>query len=384
MLSAKLSLFYFFYFALLGVMAPYMGLYLEAKGFSLLEIAELVSLLMLTKIVAPNLWGIWADHTQRRIRLVRYGAFTTLICFLFFFFAESFWHYALVIVCFSFFWNAILPQFEVITLFNLADQKERYSRIRLWGSIGFILSVVLAGWLFDKAGIGQFSYVLLLIVLAIWMASLFHFSEPFVAKEDGGEGPSFVEQLSFSPVAIFFLVCFLLQLSHGAYYTYFSIFLEDIGYGKTQIGLLWGLGVVAEVALFVVMHRWFARHALKTILFVALVLTSIRWFLIAEWASVLWLLLIAQLLHAMSFGAMHAASIHFVHRVFHEQNQGRAQALYSSVGFGAGGALGAYISGVVVSAYGYSTAFLMSALIAFLASILVVTQDYEKNLPEIG
>lgn len=383
MLFSKLSLFYFVYFALLGVMAPYMGLYLEAEGFNLLEIGQLASLLMMTKIIAPNIWGFLADRFQHRLLLVRVGGFMTLLCFVFFFLAETFWQYAFVIVCFSFFWNAVLPQFEVITLFNLGDYKSRYGRIRLWGSIGFIIAVVCSGWLFEKHGVDLFAVVLLIVMFLIWLASLFNFKEPKkVHKKEQAE--SFFQQLVRPPVIIFFVVCFLLQLSHGAYYTYFSIFLESEGYSKTHIGIFWSVGVIAEVILFIYMHKWIESHSLKWIICVALMLTALRWYLIGGYVDILWLLLIAQTLHALSFGAMHAASIDFVHRFFAENNQGRAQALYSSVGFGLGGAVGAYLSGFIVRNGDYSSAFYISAFVATLALCLMMTQDLEKIKPEIG
>jgi len=370
MLYTKLSVFYFFYFALLGVMAPYLGLYLESKGFSLLEIAQLSSVLMVTKVLAPNLWGAIADHYQNRLALVRVGAMMTLLCYLGFFFAEVFWHYALVIVLFSFFWNAVLPQFEVITLFNLADLRDRYSRIRLWGSVGFIVSVALLGAVFEQFGIAFFPWVLLIIMIAIWMSSQFHLTEPQSNVVNPIQGLSFLKQLCRRDVLLFFAVCLLLQMSHGAYYTYFSIFLESIGYDKTQIGLLWGLGVLAEVLLFWVMHLWFSRSSIKKIMMLALLLTGIRWGLTAEYSSVVWVLIGAQCLHALSFGAMHAASIKFVHLAFDEASQGKAQALYSSVGFGVGGAAGAYLSGLVVTHIDYEFAFLLSAAMAFCAMFL--------------
>jgi len=373
MLVTKLSGFYFFYFALLGVMAPYLGLYLESKGFSLLEIAQLSSVLMVTKVLAPYLWGAIADHYQIRLKLVRFGALMTMFCYLGFFFVESFWHYALIIVLFSFFWNAILPQFEVITLFNLANYQDHYSRIRLWGSIGFIISVALMGWLFERVGIRYLPWVLLIIVIAIWASSFVNLAEPRATTSCRSVKSSFKEQFGRRDVKLFFIVSFLLHVSHGAYYTYFSIFLESIGYEKTHIGLLWSLGVLAEVALFIVMHHWFSRSSLKVIMMVALAFSGLRWCLIAEFSGVLWVLVLAQCFHAMSFGAMHAASIKFVHLTFDVRNQGKAQALYSSLGFGAGGAAGAYLSGLVVSQTSYDFAFWFSGGIAFLAMFLIAT-----------
>ena len=368
---AKLSSFYFFYFALLGVMVPYLGLFLESKGFDLLEISQLTSVLMITKVIAPNVWGVVADHSQKRLSLVRVGAFCTLFSYLGFFFAESFWEYLLVIVSFSFFWKAILPQFEVITLHALGQARESYSRIRLWGSVGFILAVVLVGYLFEQFDLELFPAVMLIIITCIALSSTMRFGEPHVELAAKGVRDSFTRQLMQPAILVFFLTCLLLHLSHGAYYTYYSIYLETFGHSKAYIGLLWSLGVVAEVILFIYMHRWLKCSSVVSIMFVSLALTALRWWLIAWYADNEAILIFAQLLHALSFGAMHAAAIHFVHKSFERQFQGRAQALYSSFGFGLGGAIGALLSGYLVDLSGYSTAFLVSSLLAVGACVLV-------------
>jgi len=149
----SLACFYFFYFALLGAMVPYLGLYFESQGLSLLEISQLTSILMLTKVLAPNIWGYVADRTGRRLYLVRWGSVLTALSFVGFFWASTFWSFAIIIVLYSFFWNAVLAQFEVITLHNLAERQDRYSRIRLWGSVGFIVAVVILGWVFERVGV---------------------------------------------------------------------------------------------------------------------------------------------------------------------------------------------------------------------------------------
>ncbi len=350
-------------------MAPYLGLYLEEEGYSLFEIAQLLSLLMFTKMIAPIIWGSLADYYNKSVFLVRAGALMTLICYLGFFWAHSFWSIALVIVLYSFFWNAVLPQIEVLTLYNLAKQRNRYSRIRLWGSIGFICSVALCGWLFERQSISLFPWVLLLLIVSIFAVSLFRYKEVEAHALSVDERLSFRQQFFRPAILIFFTVCFLLQLSHGAYYTYFSIYLADIGYSKFQIGWLWALGVIAEVVLFLYMHRWFKRCSIIGIMQVALALTCLRWFGTAYLADSLFAITVLQCLHAFSFGAMHVASIQFVHSHFVQYHQGRAQALYSSFGFGAGGAAGAFLSGFVVMTNDYTMAFLVSALISLTALI---------------
>jgi PPP family 3-phenylpropionic acid transporter len=371
-LFLKLSALYFVYFGLLGVMAPYLSLYLEEEGFSLLEIGQLMSLLMITKMVAPLLWGSLADKYNKSILLVRIGAFMTLLCYLGFFWVHTFWSLAFVIMLYSFFWNAILPQIEVITLYNLAEQRRRYSRIRLWGSIGFIFSVALCGWLFDAWGIKVFPWVLLILISAIFGVSLLGFSEVKIKASTSNKSEhTFQSQLYLPWVILFFIVSFLLQVSHGAYYTYFSIYLADLDYSKVQIGWLWALGVIAEVLMFIVMHRWLKRSSIENIMLLSLLLTIVRWVMTAFYAESLLVIAIMQCLHAFSFGAMHVASIQFVHDNFEQQNQGRAQALYSSMGFGAGGAVGAMISGYIVTSYDYQSAFIFSAIVCFVGVLLV-------------
>lgn len=376
-LFVKLSALYFVYFALLGVMAPYLSLYLQSEGYGLFEIGQLLSILMITKMIAPMIWGGLADKYNKSVILVRIGSLMTLMCYVGFFWAHTFWSIAVVIILFSFFWNAILPQIEVLTLYNLSENRNRYSRIRLWGSIGFICSVILCGWLFEALNVSLFPYVLLVLITLILVVSLLRFNEVSVKSSKKEHGPLFKEQLSKSWVILFFVVCFLLQVSHGAYYTYFSIYLSSLDYSKTQIGWLWALGVMAEVIVFVIMHRWLKRSSIVNIMLLSLLLTIVRWAVTAYYADSMILITVMQCLHAFSFGAMHVAAIQFVHSNFEQHNQGRAQALYSSMGFGAGGAVGAYLSAYIVEGAGYTSAFMMSSLIGVLAFVFVLLMKYQ-------
>ncbi|WP_250658369.1 MFS transporter [Alkalimarinus coralli] len=367
-LYLKLSSFYFFYFALLGGLAPYWGLYLEDAGFSSIEIAQITSVLMVTKVVAPNIWGWVGDHYGKRLELVRYGALLTFIFFLAFYIDKGFWWYVSVMALFSFFWNAILPQFEVITLHSLGDRRERYSRVRLWGSLGFVASVVLLGAAFDHIAISNLPGFLLVIIALIGASSLFSFEQP----DHGGQRSRarFIEALKSPLIIAFLLINFLLQLSHGPYYTFYSIYMEDLGYGRATIGILWAIGVIAEVLLFIVMHHLLKAFSLRSIVIASLLLTTIRWLLVGSISNSLVFLVLAQCLHAASFGAMHAVAIQFVHQYFPADNQGQGQAIYSSVSFGAGGALGAILSGIIVTEYGSSTAFNAAAIASGVALLI--------------
>ena len=164
------------------------------------------------------------------------------------------------------------------------------------------------------------------------------------------------------------LVCFLLQASHGPYYTFYSLYMVEHGYSETVIGQLWALGVVAEIAVFLKMHHWLPRFGARKLMLVAAALTALRWLLIALFVEQIWVMAFAQTLHAASFGVYHAVSIHLIHHLFTGRHQGRGQALYSSLSFGAGGAVGSLLAGYVWDGIGAQWTYILAAATAVLAA----------------
>jgi MFS transporter, PPP family, 3-phenylpropionic acid transporter len=364
----RLSGFYLFYFATIGALVPYWSLYLQGQGYSAAAIGELVAVIMATKIVAPNVWGWIADHTGRRMAIVRLASLLAALAFAGVFLGGGYWWLAFVLMVFSFFWNAALPQFEATTMTHLGPEPHRYSTIRLWGSVGFIVAVALLGTLLDRYGTGLLPPILFLLLLGIWLTSL------VVPERAAGhlhvEHEPLGRVLRRPAVAALLLMCFLVQASHGPYYTFYTIYLESHGYARALIGQLWALGVVAEIGVFLLMHRLLPRFGARALLLAALALTALRWVLIAWLAEALSVLILAQLLHAASFGVYHAVSIHLIHRFFTGRHQGRGQALYSSMSFGAGGAVGSLYAGYLWAAAGPGWTYTAGAAIA-LAALLV-------------
>lgn len=335
---------------------PYWSLYLEGRGFSYLQIATLMATIQLTKIFAPSLWGWLGDRTGLRVRLVRFGAVIGSLCFAGVFLEPGFYGLLLVMLLFTFFWNAILPLYEVITLRVLGRQKERYGRIRLWGSVGFIGGVAIIGGVLERVPITSLPWLLLPVFAGIAISAFLVPSERGEKKAPAPRG-SLKAIVSHPAVVAFFAMNFLLQVSHGAYYTFFSIHLEQFGYSKLSIGLLWSLGVLAEIGLFLVMHRITRHFSVRQIAIGALMLTMVRWILIAEVTDVVSVLIFAQLLHAASYGALHVISVQYVQGFFGQHHHGQGQALYSGLTFGAGGAVGAWLSGFLVEGFNTSIAF---------------------------
>lgn len=364
----RLSAFYFFYFASLGALIPFWGLYLQDRGFTALDIGQLLAIIMATKIVAPNVWGWIADRSGRRMAIVRLASLLSMVVFLGVFRADEFWTLALVMGMFSFFWNASLPQLEAVTFNHLRERIHRYASIRLWGSIGFICTVAGLGQALEWWGTGLVPLVVWAFFLGIWLSSLIvpEAGNGMHAEQQG----SILTLLRRPEVLAFFFACFMLQASHGVYYVFYSIYLTEYGYSTPLIGGLWALGVVIEVLAFLVMHHLLQRWGARRVLIASVFLAALRWLLIGGFPEQLWILLFAQTLHAASFGTFHAAAIHLVHHYFTGRFQGRGQALYSSLSFGAGGALGSLVSGYLWTDAGPQVAFAISAAAALLGTVV--------------
>jgi PPP family 3-phenylpropionic acid transporter len=364
----RLSSFYFFYFASLGALIPYWSLYLKSLDYSAQAIGTLMAIIPATKIFAPYMWGWLADHTRHPITIIRLASLLTVVAFAGVFVDTGFIWLALVLFVFSFFWNSSLPLFEAMTLNHLGDDEHKYSVVRLWGSLGFIMMVVLLGEYFDLTGISRAPVVILVLLGGILLVSLIVPERLSAHQEDQVH----ILHVIRRPVVLAFLgVCFLMLMSHGPYYTFYSIYLENHGYSRGMIGLLWAIGVMAEVIVFLMMHRLLLTIGARQLLLVTLLLTTLRWLLIGFFVDNLSVLFFAQLFHAFSFGVFHAVSISLVHQFFTGSHQGRGQALYASLSFGAGGAAGSLLSGILWDRIGHAWLFSLAGLVAALAFLIV-------------
>ncbi|MDZ7839775.1 MAG: MFS transporter [Gammaproteobacteria bacterium] len=365
----RLSAFYFFYFAVLGVLVPYWGLYLKDLGFGPGYIGILMAIPLATKIVAPNIWGWLADTVSRGRSLLPLASALALVIFSTLFLADSFLWLAVGMVGFSFFWNATLPSMEAITLNFLGDRWHRYGVVRLWGSVGFIVLVVIMGWVVDGYGAATVLPAITLLLAGMWLSVV---SVPTSGAADPGRKvPAGVGHPALQPhVAAFLLCCMLMQAAHAPFYVFFTLYLEHYGYNKSLIGGLWALGVLAEIVVFVFMHRLFGAFRIAVLLQASFAVTVVRWLLVAAFPEFLSVIVFSQLLHAVTFGVYHAAAIQLVHRLFTASHQHRGQALYSSVSFGVGGSLGSLYSGYLWEQAGPASIFLAAAAAASISALV--------------
>lgn len=370
----RLSGFYFLFFLTISGFMPYWNLYLKSIDMTAAEIGILSAVVVVTKIFASPIWGWLVDHRGKRIKVIQLCSLFTLVFFSLVLFFQEFWALFLILFTFSIFWSAGLPLIEATTLSHLGKNTHDYTVVRVWGSISFIIGVLALGQFFDKQPIDYLLPILIVSMALVWLHSL---SLPEIDRPETEENPrSFMDTVKHPTVVYLFIVCFLVQASHGPYYTFFSIYLEEHGYSNSFIGIAWAIGVLAEVFVYLVIHRVIRTWGLRWLMIMSLLMASLRWLLIGVFVDSVAILLFAQLLHAATFGVYHAVAIQYIHREFRGAHQGRGQALYSSISFGAGLALGTLASGYMWESVGSMQTFLFAAAISSVAVIIAV-----KGLP---
>ena len=365
----RLSRFYFFYYFFVGSFVPYWGIYLQSENFSPSSIGILLSLFQISRIVAPNFWGWLADHTGHRVKWIKLTSFLGLIGFIGIFWAKGFFWIFLVMSALSLFTSSTLPLAESLTLAHLATTDGHYSRIRLWGSIGFIVASLFLGYLIDLQGIN-----ILLWVLLITQAIIFFLSNtiPEAKEIHHKKNDLSIWKIIKTPSVVALLIgCTLMVSAHGVLYNFYSIYLKEHGYSSATIGWLWAVGVICEIFIFMLMPKILRRYSLKTILLMSLFLGVIRFILIGASPDHFYLLLIAQMFHAATFGSFHAASIEVITYFFKGRNQSRGQAIYNSVAYGIGGTIGGLGGGYLIQYLGGQLGFIIAAISPLIGFIVI-------------
>jgi len=365
----RLSGYYFFYFAFIGAFSPYFGLYLQSLNFSAWDIGLLMSQMQLMRMFGPYLWGWLADRFGHRLLIVRLAGGIGLAGISAFFWLTRLPPMLVAMAFLAFFWSAALPLVETLTFDHLREERGRYSRIRLWGSIGFIIAVMGTGAILDIAPP-------IAVVWVCWSILFGLLAVAAVLPEAPAIGPARAVQaigaiLRQPRVRALMAACFMMSAAHGAFYVFYSIHLADHGYSKTEVGELWSLGVVAEIVVFMSMVRLAKHFSLRRILLVSFAAAVLRFLLMGWGVGSVAVMILVQLLHGLTFGAYHASAIAAVNRWFPGRAQGRGQALYSSLSFGAGGLLGALISGRTWDSWGAGWTFSLGALFALAGLWLV-------------
>ena len=330
-LSLRLALFYAAIFSVIGVQLPFWPLYLTAKGITPTQLGEIMAGAYLIKIVTNPLVGQAVDGWgNRRIPLVILASLAILTTSLFAW-TDSFTGVLLVTLASSAAFTAMMPLGESLTVLCAATYRVDYGRIRLWGSLTFILSAGLSGiFLVDaprptilwSCVAGQ-----ILTLAAVWQ--LPDIRPPRLT----GVRPA-LGTLVRTPAFLLFLAATSLgHVSHMIYYGFATLHWKAAGLSGGMIGGLWAEGVIAEVVLFAFGARLVDRFGPGRMIIAGGVAGVIRWTVLAVTTDPL-PLAVAQLLHAFTFGAMHLGAMHFIGKAIPASLSARAQGLYSAITMG--------------------------------------------------
>ena len=356
----RLSGFYFFYYCIVGTFMPYWSLYLQDQGFSFEQIGILSSIAIITRFFAPFIWGWVADKSGKRMRLVRIATWMeAVIWFLIFIIPNDFQSVAMLMLIFSFFQNAILAQFEGVTLFWLGERRaELYGKVRKWGSIGFIVGVFSIGALLEIVDISMLPIMLLCIAFTAFLWS-FTVKEPQDAPQSQKQLEALLPILKRPVVSAFFCIEFVMLFAQAPFYSFYSNYLKANGFSTTSIGFLWSVGVIAEIIMFAYATFFLKKLSWRVLVSICLLMTGLRFIIAGSFPNSFSAQFLSQTMHAFSFGLFHMIAMRIIFQNFTAGQQGRGQALYSTM-WGLGVASGSLLAGHYWQSLGGEMIFILA------------------------
>ena len=368
----------FAYFASIGLFNPYTPLWFQSLGFSTLAIGAIASLQSWTRVVVPYGWSWLGDHWghgSRRVDLLRIATALILVLSLGLLWFTDVVAVAIVVTLIFMANGGVVPLTEAAVAQRLATDRgmdlARYGRVRMWGSVGFILAVSVFGWLLQSTGIAALPWWLVLVfgLLAVVAWRLPRQAQAAALEAAAVPGASVWQILCRPEVAWFFAGIFFTVLAHTSLYVFLSLYLDSLGYDKGAVGLLWAVAVAVEIVFFWSQGRWFARWSAHTWLVAAALACVLRFGAMASLGGAWWLLVLTQSLHAVTFAAQHAASISLIDRYFSGPARGRGQALYSTLGYGLSGVIGGVAGGAISQRWGFEAVFAAAATVSLAATL---------------
>lgn len=361
----RFAIFYFFYYAALGAYTPYVGRWVDAMGHGGYVVGGMLVLWYGTRIVAPPFWTGFTSRSATPGFWLVSGAGLTALLFAGFLIAREAWQILAVMAVFGLFFNAIMPQFEAMTLTELGARRTQYGRIRVWGSIGFLIVASSFGWLMDRYGNGAFVWLSLPLFFGMVCTSWLHRHDRQPESQEAPKG--LAESLRRRGVKSFLMVALLMQLAFGPFYVFFTLHLQRAGHDGLSIGLLWGLGVLIEILLFWHAPRLMEKYGAQRLLGFCLAVTVVRWLMTAFLAASLPLMALAQASHAFSFAIFHACCMQRISELFPPRQVAAGQSLLYGFSSGIGGVLGAGMAAALWEWRGGTAAFVAGALVAAIA-----------------
>jgi PPP family 3-phenylpropionic acid transporter len=362
-----LSSQYFLYFGVMGIILPYFNLYCFHIGFNGYQIGVLSALRTGAITVFPLLWGILADRSKTRRSIYILCSFMSAAIWVFFLYTTDYMLMVIITIFHGIFHSPIISFLEAFTMDLLGKEKKAYGRVRVWGTISFVLVATCVGLLVDFYPL---KIILALVLAGSILQAIISIRIPDVVpviKDSYATGTKVFLKM---PTVVFLSCAFLMLVSHGAYYGFFSIHLESLGYGNKFIGAAWALASVSEILVMVKSKSIFKRFSLENVLVFSFATASIRWFALS-FVNSPFAIILSQTLHAITYGTFHMASIIYIDQHVPDEAKTFGQAVNNAVTYGLGMMVGFFISGYLFENFGSSVLFVSSALIAGLGGGLM-------------
>ncbi|MGD2036563.1 MAG: MFS transporter [Desulfobacterales bacterium] len=357
---------YFLYFGVLGIFLPFFNLYCYHLGFSGFRIGILSAVRSVALVLFPLIWGALADRLNARRPIYILCCFCSALIWMLYLFTTDFWPMLAITIFYGMFFSPIISFLEAFTMDILGKEKKSYGRIRVWGSISFIAAVLVLGKIIDLYSV---EIIVVLILAGSLMLSVISTQVPVLQIAKRKRLAAGAKSLLDRHVVVFLFCAFLMLVSHGAYYGFFSIHLENLGFGSTFIGLTWALASGAEIVVMLRSDQIFNRFSIKAVLIFSFMVAALRWlilFFVQSAAAILF----AQVLHAVTYGTFHIASILYIDRLAPDKAKTLGQALNNAISYGLGLMVGFFFSGYLYEIIGSFALFIISSLIALCGGLI--------------
>ena len=394
-----LSSYFFTYFAFIGAISPYFALWLQSQGFSASDIGVLLAIPPAMRLVGPTSWGRLADRTGTRVKWLRLMAHASVLglgvvalAVIFESHTVKLWLAALGLVLLHAMLSGQVPLTESLLLQKISPHYKRYGRVRLFGSLGFVVAVVLLGLVLDWLGI-QWLLALAAGLLLVHMVGSWCLQDlPKLVQDTSNDKQNLWALVHLPHVPLFLVASFLMVFGHMAMYIYFSLYLEAVGYSKTLIGILWAISAVGEMVYFWWQPRFKSSPVTgytRSYWIAVLRFVGFAWVAIPL-GSPLWLLLVLQLLHTATFAVHHATSMALPKTLFPASAGSTANALFNTVSYGLAGSVGALACAWVWQSFGTHTlqaaqaVFTLSAISCLLGGVLAWRLRADMRLAELS
>jgi len=377
-LSAKawLTAFYINFYFIWGIFLPFWGMWLIGQGVTTEQVGVIFSIGLVLRFVSNLTILPQISSGNATLRLIRLLAFIALCSFSALLYLQGFFWLAAFTLLINVVMAPLMPLGDIVGSHLVKQIQLDYGRVRLWGSVSFIVGSATIGWLVGDFGLPAILALIIVMTVVMWSVSLSKLSPHLVDHAEKGtpQKTSLFKLLKSREVVFFLLIVGMIQGSHGAYYAFSAIYWDSLGISGTIIAWLWAVGVLAEIAILRFNSRLFGKWSIKQMLLLALVGGIVRWGMISVTANV-YLLGAVQTLHALTFALAHLAAIRYISQ--QESSQLVVyQSLYSGVALGLCMALFTFVAGIYYETL-QGDLFLLSALL--LTPVLLLLKLWKVN-----